>query len=88
MAKTMSHNRCLRTQSEAVMLWEKAKELIRAAPSSGLAIEFETSVSLLFIIMDIELSSRTIAIAWYCACDDENLDWLSSRIEHEVTRIA
>lgn len=66
-------------------LWRKAKEYIHATPN---ALEFECQVQLLFVSLEIEIEAAKLVIAYFSAVEDESIDWMLSRLEHEKSKTA
>ncbi len=67
-------------------MWKAALDIIRQCPQQESALDFETQVQFMFIILGVELESRYLAAAYFSGLNDENLDWFLSRLQYEQSK--
>ena len=73
---------------KAEALWLAAVEIIRLSPAPMSALEFETKLGLLFILLEIDLTTKLLAISYFAACEGDSFDFFLDRLEFERTKSA
>ena len=72
----------------AEKLWSEALEIVRRAPAVSLGLDFEEKIFLLFSLIEVEINSTTISVAYHSALSSEDLSWLHDRLAHELSKSA
>lgn len=75
-----------KSHAHAERLWAEAIEVVRRAPQTMLALEFEEKVFLLFSLIGVAIDEQTICVAYHSALSGEDLEWLKSRLDHELSK--
>nr|BFD65127.1 hypothetical protein HAGR004_01490 [Bdellovibrio sp. HAGR004] len=73
---------------KAETLWLSAVEIIRHSPAPMSALNFETTLGLLFILLEIDLTTELLAISYFAACEGDSFSFFLDRLEYERTKSA
>lgn len=73
---------------KAEALWQQAVDIIRRSPEPMAALDFETTLGLLFILLEIDLTTELLAISYFAACEGDSFIFFLDRLEYERTKSA